>query len=311
MGRIKNSIINASDFVIEKVTKENVPLNKAVKEASSHFNEDEKAIFDRSSKLLSESFHEKSNNTKDNKEPKKHKKDVWVAYVGPVSVCNVWHDFVNDIVSIKAECSKKEGKEGIVQALLKKERVMLYITDDNWDEYSKEFQDEAKCMEYIKKTSFNNSFKFYKCSSKDVENGKSLSSFSGGIVGLSQEAKTKNTPKKKNFKKNIATLLSADGNGVSREYLKENYRMNDACVEAIKKFNNLKEKTDEAYVNLKTYGIDSFTPLRMPDILNLVSEDAYNYANGQLEKKDLSSSLKWHLRGLSIEDAVKKVKLEK
>lgn len=317
MGRVKNTIISASDFVVEKVKKENIPLNEAVKEAVTKFGENETAIFNRASKILSDSFSDNSSSVKPsksikgNKDLKKAKRSVWLAYVGPVSVCNVWHDFVNDIVSIKAGCSKKDGKEAIIQALLKKERVMLYISDENWAEYAKEFQDESKCSEYIKKASFNNSFKFYTCNTKELEDGKLLNTFGNSVVGLPPENKSQKTFKKKKTKKNVKDLLTANGKGASREYLRENYRMNDACIKAIEKFNNLSEKTDEAYTNLKTYGIDSFTPLRMNDVVNLVSEDAYNYANGHLEGKDLSSSLKWYLRGLSIEDAVKKVQLEK
>lgn len=316
MGRVKNSVVNASDFVINRVKNDNISLNEAVKEAVAKFGEDETAIFNRASKILSDSFDKKtSENKKNNKDEniksKKNKKTVWIAYVGPVSVCNVWHDFVNEIISIKAECNKKDGKEAITQALLKKERVMVYIKDENWFEYAKEFQDEGKCLEYIRKASFNNSFKSYVCNAKDIEHGSALNVFGNTIVNIPSEVKTRRTPKKSRFKKNIATLMNIDKTGVSEEFLKENYKINDSCKKAIEKFNNLNEKTDESYINLKTYGIDSFTPLRMNDIMSLVSEDAYNFANGQLEGKDLSSSLKWHLRGLSIEDAVKKVQLEK
>ena len=56
MGRVKNSIVNASDFVINRVKNDNISLNEAVKEAVTKFGEDETAIFNRASKILSDSF---------------------------------------------------------------------------------------------------------------------------------------------------------------------------------------------------------------------------------------------------------------
>ena len=64
-------------------------------------------------------------------------------------------------------------------------------------------------------------------------------------------------------------------------------------------------------MKLKTYGNDGLSPLRLRDITKQDPTDELMFAEGEFESpEDLSTCLKWRLRGLAIEDAIEKVKVD-
>lgn len=89
------------------------------------------------------------------------------------------------------------------------------------------------------------------------------------------------------------------------------YKVNEKCAETIKKFNGLKEKKFQDYMMLKTFGNDGLSPLRFRDLSRQIPNDDLMFAEGEFDnQEDITTCLKWKLRGLSIEDAIEKVKVD-
>lgn len=100
-------------------------------------------------------------------------------------------------------------------------------------------------------------------------------------------------------------------NGVI-SYSNEN-GVNKKCQEAIKNFYNKKssKRVFKDYLNLKTYGIDKFSRMKIDKLEGLLTEKDIKLAKLAFDDEKLvSSTLKWCCRGLLIDDAIRKVKTD-
>lgn len=89
--------------------------------------------------------------------------------------------------------------------------------------------------------------------------------------------------------------------------------INKKCSEAIKRFYKIKAKNRKFkdYANLKTYGMDKFSRFKLDKLTDLIDDKIVDYVKTVFsEEKDISSTLKWYLRGLQIDDAIRKVKTD-
>ena len=88
--------------------------------------------------------------------------------------------------------------------------------------------------------------------------------------------------------------------------------INKKCEEAIKKFN--KKPKDKRkfidYAGLKTYGIDKFSRIKLSEIELIISTEDINKVKEYFGEDDtlVLKSLRWVCRGLSAEDAIRKIK---
>ena len=201
---------------------------------------------------------------------KENNTNKWICYVGPIFSPDK-NNF--ELISAKALKKNEDPKltiEGLI-SLQKAEKIEIKLTD--WKFYSREFAEEAKCDKFIKRKTFNNAFPAF-------------------VEG-------KNAP--------VNSTLPFTPTG----YNYKKYKVNAECEKAIAEFNNLKEKQFQDYLKLKTYGNDGLSPLRLRDITKQVPTDELMFAEGEFESpEDLSTCLKWRLRGLAIEDAIEKVKVD-
>lgn len=89
--------------------------------------------------------------------------------------------------------------------------------------------------------------------------------------------------------------------------------VNKKCQQAIdnlysKKASNRKFKD---YMNLKTYGLDKFSRMKLSDMEELLRNKDIELAKSTFEDdKSILSTLRWCCRGLLIEDAIRKVKTD-
>ena len=89
--------------------------------------------------------------------------------------------------------------------------------------------------------------------------------------------------------------------------------VNKKCREAINKFNKIKDsnKKFKDFVSLKTYGLDKYSRMKINDIFSLVSDYEIEFVKSEfIEEKHILNALRWRLRGLSLSDAVRKVKTD-
>ena len=242
----------------------------AIHKAALRFNEDESQI---KSKLEKEK--RKQNPAKRGRKPiqktKSENESIWICYVGPIYIKGQ-NSF--EIVSAKATKKNNDNKTVIENLISLQKNETVEIKSNDWKFYSKEFNNEQKCDKYISKKTFNNSF---------------LSFVEGLDAPLN--AKLPFSPTGYNFTKK--------------------YKVNEDCAKMIDNFNTLKEKKFQDYLMLKTFGNDGLSPLRLKDITKQIPTDELMFAEGEIANpEDLSTCLKWRLRGLSIEDAVEKVKVD-
>ena len=87
-----------------------------------------------------------------------------------------------------------------------------------------------------------------------------------------------------------------------------------ACKEAIERFYKSKgKKSFRDYLNLKTFGIDKFSRMKLDKLTGLVDNNNNNIDKAQQELGDeklVLNVLRWNCRGLRIDDAIRKVKTD-
>ena len=89
-------------------------------------------------------------------------------------------------------------------------------------------------------------------------------------------------------------------------------KLNPKCAEAIRTFRKKKEPRFRDYMSLKTYGLDSYSKIPHSELCGIAEEGGYlGKICGQLEgEKEISACIRWVLRGLSVKDAIHKVKVD-
>ena len=289
MGRLRTSFISAMNYTNELITN-GEEQTSAIHKAALRFNEDETQLKnkiekntkkkDEDSKKENKETAKEVNKTKSTRwrKPKTENKETtqsqttWISYVGPIYITNKKRV---EIISAKAKTiNGKDNKEIIENLISTQKNTQIEIKEVDWKYYAKEFSDESKCDKHISRKTFNNAFEAFDDSKEK-----------------STKSKVPFTPTDYNFKKK--------------------YKVNEDCSKMVKKFNNLKEKKFQDYLLLKTFGNDGLSPLRFRDIVKQVPSDELMYAQGEIDGEDnLSTCLKWRLRGLSIDDAIEKVKVD-
>lgn len=107
--------------------------------------------------------------------------------------------------------------------------------------------------------------------------------------------------------------------GVTGEILEDwvvpyNYNgVNLECVEQIKRINNaeIKKLKFKDFAELKTFGKDKFSNIKLKDIEPFLKEDDILMVQSDLkEEKLVLSALRWVARGLNVNCAIRKVKVD-
>ena len=90
----------------------------------------------------------------------------------------------------------------------------------------------------------------------------------------------------------------------------EEIGVNKSCAEAIDKFRQKKKHTFTDYKNIKTYGNDRVSSMKMSTFYEYYQDhkEVINIVKKYLRSiKQQEAALRWHYRGLSIEDSIRKV----
>lgn len=283
MGRLRTSFISAMNYTNELMTNGEEQAS-AIHKAALRFNEDETQLknkIEKNSKKKAEApknevktgeTKAKARKTKTETKPQKKTETAFISYVGPIYIAD---KNKVEIISAKARVIEgKDNKETIENLISTQKNMKVEIKEIDWKYYSKEFSDEGKCDKHISRKTFNNAFEAFDDSKE-----------------TSTKGKVPFAPTGYNFKKK--------------------YKVNEDCTKMVEKFNGLKEKKFQDYLMLKTFGNDGLSPLRFKDIVKQVPSDELMYAQGEVDGEDnLSTCLKWRLRGLSIDDAIEKVKVD-
>ena len=91
----------------------------------------------------------------------------------------------------------------------------------------------------------------------------------------------------------------------SKEYA-EKYKIKETCAINIKEFQK-SNKSFKNFLKLKTGGIDYWSNKKKADFVELFGTETVEKANEYFEfDKDLESCLRWHARGLSLKDSIRK-----
>lgn len=89
--------------------------------------------------------------------------------------------------------------------------------------------------------------------------------------------------------------------------------VNKKCYQAIQRFYKIKPSNRKFrdYANLKTFGIDKFSRLKKEALYERSLKVHIDEVEKAFEdEKDIASTLKWILRGLECEDAIRKTKTD-
>ena len=89
--------------------------------------------------------------------------------------------------------------------------------------------------------------------------------------------------------------------------------MNKKCQQPIDNFYSKKshKRVFKDYANLKTYGIDKYSKIKIDKLQELLKEKDIELAKTSFnDDKSILSTLRWCCRGLSIDDAIRKVKTD-
>lgn len=191
-----------------------------------------------------------------------------------------------------------------IKLIYKNENVIIDISEDG-DLYFYALKDceELHCALKIKVFKNNNGKKgeyigIYKKQWQEEVNLNSINSFI------------------KNFLENplFREEYLSDGIGFSEIVKYSNEKgINTKCAEAINRFykKNKSKRKFKDYANLKTYGIDKYSRLKFEKAKELVEDKVVKEIEIVFtEEKDINNTLKWYLRGLKIEDAIRKVKTD-
>ena len=75
-------------------------------------------------------------------------------------------------------------------------------------------------------------------------------------------------------------------------------------------FLGLKEKSYLAYIRLRVGGKDEYSMMSREELESKCSEEDLYMMKCKISAGDYSSALRWYLRGLTLEDAVRKVEID-
>ncbi len=80
------------------------------------------------------------------------------------------------------------------------------------------------------------------------------------------------------------------------------------CAEMLAAFFQKPEKEPQDYSDLDTFGRDAWTESTFPEMLAWFGKPTFTcISNYFYERKDQAKALRWHGRGLSLSDAIRKV----
>ena len=95
----------------------------------------------------------------------------------------------------------------------------------------------------------------------------------------------------------------------AEEYVKA-IGVSSSCARAILQFRSLEKYTFRSYMNLKTGGIDRFSRMNEEELvkgsyagnaaMKIIMDNLHDY-------KDALTAMRWHARGLTVEDSIRKV----
>ncbi|PGP18668.1 hypothetical protein COA01_23280 [Bacillus cereus] len=89
--------------------------------------------------------------------------------------------------------------------------------------------------------------------------------------------------------------------------------VNQKCLHQIQRINsgNMKRLNFKDFANLKTYGLDSFSRVKLDKLLEIVPQADANLVNQAFqEEKHVVATLRWIARGLKTEHAIRKTKTD-
>lgn len=75
-------------------------------------------------------------------------------------------------------------------------------------------------------------------------------------------------------------------------------------------FLGLKEKSYLAYIKLRVGGKDKYSLMSREELESKCSEEDLYMMKCKISAGDYTSALRWYLRGLTLEDAVRKVEID-
>ena len=108
--------------------------------------------------------------------------------------------------------------------------------------------------------------------------------------------------------------MDVNGEGISTEinfYKGEKKPIKEACDYLIKSLNENNHPNFRAFKDLKTGGLDDWSSVKLSELRRLVPDDVFQYLADELEdEKDIAVALRWYCRGLRLDHAVRKVRVD-
>lgn len=87
-------------------------------------------------------------------------------------------------------------------------------------------------------------------------------------------------------------------------------KVNPQCRKAMKKFFAKSKHSFKDFMGLKTYGFDYYSRLKAPELLAFAEKEGIDLSEALPDEKPRLTAIRWILRGLSVDDAVHKVKVD-
>ena len=82
----------------------------------------------------------------------------------------------------------------------------------------------------------------------------------------------------------------------------------EGCAKDIAGFYESGSRNFSGYTSIRTHGLDRFSAMGLADLGEAVGKEKTDIVSGYLpDLKDRASCLRWHLRGMTLEDSIRKV----
>ena len=99
--------------------------------------------------------------------------------------------------------------------------------------------------------------------------------------------------------------------GAEKRILVMRENLTSSCRDAILRFGESSKRFRD-YMSLKTGGIDEASGLSVKDMRKLLPEEEQRVIDSRLtEEKDLATCMRWRIRGLSLEDSIRKALVDR
>ena len=106
-------------------------------------------------------------------------------------------------------------------------------------------------------------------------------------------------------------LNGAEPHPKTRKAFREEHMITDDCAKAILTFYDAGRRSFNAYLSLKTFGYDWWSGRTLPELTEDAGTDKVQWVKKFLkDNKAAASCLRWHMRGMTLEDSIRKVMID-